>query len=130
MKPQNIEVRFNKEILEGEKIFAFSANKKYEIPILFVNRDELMAKQVELGFVFPTDFLIEKTPNVSSIFRDKDVPEQVVRFLSHFIQANTTQVYGDMSITFLKIGEFKVRAFVKGENIRNKGIRFSIKVID
>ncbi len=86
-----------------------------------------MAKNVELGFILPPDFLVEKAPNIST---NPWEGKQVVRFKAEFIQAHTNYLHGNLSITFLKTGEFKLHAFVKGENVRSKEINFLIKVID
>ncbi len=128
IKPERINIEFNNILLKQDEKLTFSANKKYDVPISITNSDELMAKTVEVGFTFPPDFLVEKTPNISSIYPWKGM--QIVRFKLELLHAHTTHERGKIGITFLKTGEFKSRVFIKGENVKNKEVNFLIKVID
>jgi len=58
-------------------------NTKEEIDLKLRNREARMAKNVEIGFTFPTTFIIEKTTH-NSIFRSKG--EQVVRYSESIVQ--------------------------------------------
>jgi len=118
---------FNGRILGAGATFEFAVNKPYEIPVSIVNKDEKMAKKVELGFVFPEDFLIEKTSNLSIYSDDKT---QIIRFKQEFIQSHENNEQGKIKVTFLKSGEYKVETFLKGENVKYRRFVFSVKVID
>lgn len=122
-----IKAKFNNKFLKESETFEFSVNRKYEIPVSIENSSNRMAKKVELGLIFPKDFLVESTPNLS-IFTDEK--SQIVRFNREIIQAQENNLQGEMSITFLKVGEFKVDTFIKGENIKHHRFSFTLKVIE
>ncbi len=121
-----IHVFFHNEEVKPAKEYTFSANKKYTINISLENLSEYMLKTAELGFTFPAEFLIEGDSISSTYTGDK---EKIIRFKHDHLQANVNQLEGDVSITFLKVGVFDIDTFVKGENLKNKTIKFKIKVI-
>jgi hypothetical protein len=128
LDPEKINIKFNDENLITSSKLIFTINKKYDLSVVIVNSDERMAKNVEVGFTFPLDFLVEKTPNVSSIYTGDN--KQIIRFNEDVIQGNEKNIQGNMQITFLKLGDFPVQVFIKGENIKPKKTSFSIEIIN
>ncbi|MCK9578043.1 hypothetical protein M0R01_00945 [bacterium] len=122
-----INIYFNKEKIIENKIYEFSVSKKV-IEVSIENNSERMAKKAEFGIIFSTDFLIEKTSNIKSITTDGD--KQIIRFENDFIHSQTKSIQGGISINFLKAGDYDVKAFLKGENIKTSYINFKIKVIE
>lgn len=124
--PKYIRVFFNNEEVIVEKKYKFSVNNKHTINIELNNSSDFMLKTAELGFVFPTEFLVEGDV-ISNVYTgDK---EKIIRFKYNHLQSHVRQVVGSIDITFLKIGTFKVYTFVKGENLKNKNIKFNIEII-
>lgn len=122
-----IHIFFNDEEVKAGKEYTFSINNKHTIKIALKNLSEYMLKTAELGFTFPSEFLIEGS-TISSIYSgDK---EKIIRFKHDYLQCNVNQTEGSVDTTFLKTGVFDVDTFVKGENLKNKTIKFKIKVID
>jgi hypothetical protein len=128
LKKEKINIVFNDELLAEGHIFDFSLNKEYKIPISIRNSDEIMAKRVEVGIVLPAEIIITKTPNIASVSSKET--ENIVRFKEEYIQAGTDQKKGELSITFLQPGKFNIRAFIKGENIKQTVFRFIINVVN
>lgn len=126
--PKNISVFFSgKTITSGEE-YSFSVNNKHTIKnTALKNSSEYMLKNVEFGIVFPPEFLIESETADSIYSGDK---EKIIRFKFDIIQSRVNKLMGDMDLTFLKTGDFNVTAFVKGENLKTKDIKFKIKVVD
>ncbi len=117
---------YNKKLTENKK-FTFSTNRKYDIPVSIENGNDRMAKNIEVGFEFPPHFLIEKSSNIS-IYTGTDI--QIVRFNEEFIQGNEDNLQGNVGLTFLNSGIYDIKTFIKGENLKNRFLRFTIEVID
>ncbi len=100
-------------------------NMKEEIDLKLRNREARMAKNVEIGFTFPTTFIIGKT-NHNSIFRSKG--EQVVRYSEGIVQGYTNIQYEPLIITPLEQGVYEVQTFIKAENIEATYRNVTIKV--
>lgn len=102
---------------------------KEKFKISIVNTEKTMAKNIEIGFIFPSlDFIIEKD-NMYSVFIDEPGKVQVVRYTADSIQSNTELfISAPLTITPLKEGEYKIRVFVKGENIKTKYNYFKLGV--
>ena len=127
LSPEKIWVKFKNEKIENNVKVPVSVNNKHEVLISILNQDSKMAKNVELGLIFPPDFIIEKTNNVDSIYSDEK--RQIVRFKEEFIQADTNKLQGNLNITPLKIGAHEIRTFIKGENIKNKEQKFILEPV-
>ena len=127
LSPEKIWVKFKNEKIENNVKVPVSVNNKHEVLISILNQDSKMAKNVELGLIFPPDFIIEKTNNVDSIYSDEK--RQIVRFKEEFIQADTNKLQGNLNITPLKIGAHEIRTFIKGENIKNKEQKFILEAV-
>jgi hypothetical protein len=127
LKEEDFKAVFNEKQLTKDELFSFSVNKKYEIPISIINKSDKMAKNIEIGFILPTDFLIEKSPGLN-IFTDESV--QIVRFNDEIIQAHENRLHEKMIITFLKTGKFIINIFVKGENVKYYTFPISVTIIE
>lgn len=125
---KHIKVLFNKEEIIQGKEYVFSVNKEYGIQVALINQSEYMFKTAELGFILPSEFLIKETSNISSTYTEEKT--KIIRFTHNYLQSNVHHIEGEVFITFLKAGVFDVSAFVKGENLKNKIIKFRIRVIE
>lgn len=124
--PKKIEVIFNNEKIVDGKEYIFSTNNKHSIKIAFKNLSEYMLKTAELGFTFPAEFLVEGGAISSTYTGDT---QKIIRFKYQYMQANVNQIVGTIDMTFLKTGTFDVDTFFKGENLKNKNIKFKIRVV-
>ncbi|MDO8524782.1 MAG: hypothetical protein Q7R99_04125 [bacterium] len=127
IKEKEVQAKFNNKYLKKDEGFVFSVNKKYDIPISINNASDKMAKKVEVGLIFPKDFLIENTSNFSIFTTEKD---QIIRFNNEVVQAHESFIKGKIGITFLGVDEYKIYTFIKGENVKYYNFNFKIKVID
>lgn len=123
LKEDEVRVKFEGKYLKKGEKFDYSVNTKHEIPITIHNSGEKMAKNIEVGFIFPKDVLLEKTSSLS-IFTDESF--QIVRFNNDMIQAHENNRQGNLQITFLKTGEVEINIFIKGENVKYQ--RFPIRL--
>lgn len=90
------------------------------------NLEMRLAKSVQVGLIFPTNFLIEEK-DYYSIYRDQR-QGQIVRYEVSSIHGNTDHVFNPLIITPLERGEYKIRTFVKAENIEATYTVITIKV--
>lgn len=104
-----------------------SADKKQELKIRVTNHETQMAKNMEIGFIFPLDFVIEKTSS-NSIFTTKTV--QVVRYATSLIHGNTYLILDSLIITPLKKGDYKIKTFIKAENVKSLYQNLNLKVTE
>jgi len=118
---------FNGKLLKKDVVLEFSTNRPYEIPVSINNSGELMAKNVEIAFVFSKDFLVENTSNITNYTSETS---QIVRLNNDMVQAHENLNKGKMKITFLKPGVYPIDTFIKGENVKYNKFIFSIKVIE
>jgi hypothetical protein len=106
-------------IKDGEEVtINLSVDIINEIKISISNNAKMMAKKVELGFIFPREFIIEKGPSYT-IYNDED-GTQIVRYHADEIQAQTRLVLPKLNIKPIKKDAFKVQTFIKAENIKSK----------
>jgi hypothetical protein len=91
-------------------------NKEQKLAIEFSNKERKMAKNIEIGLRIPFDFIIEKSSDYSIFSGEKD---QIVRFHSDFVHGNTNLKSGHLIIKPMKEGEYKIRTFIKAENIES-----------
>ncbi len=123
---EKVFIYFNEIKLEKDKNeVALKISIKKNVPISLVNSDSRMAKGVEAGLMFPTDFLIDKSAGYTVYAAGS---EQIVRYSIERIQASTKQLMSPLILTPLKKGVFDFQIFVKGENIIAKYRTLSIKV--
>ncbi len=115
----------NKKAVDNNK-YTFSVNKKCLIEVHLTNLSVYMLKNIEHGFTFPKEFLVEGN-TISSTYTSNT--EKIIRFKYDYIQSKVN-LKGEIDITFLKTGIFDVDTFIKGENLKNKRIKFKIEVIE
>jgi len=105
-----------KEIKNDSNIYRMSANVKRSISVSVLNSEIIMAKKVEIGFIFPLDFIIEKKDDYS-INTSKKV--QLVRYKAiDLINANTRYDLSDLIITPLSEKQHKIESYINAENIK------------
>ena len=117
-----------KSIKDEERKFEFPINSKSKIEISIFNSEEVMVKNLEVGLVFPSDFVIEKT-NDYSIFTEKD-GSQVIRFEINKIQAQTYMIIPTLIFTPITEGEHKIVTFIKAENIKPIARNFRFNIVE
>jgi hypothetical protein len=123
---ERIFIKFNNVLLiKDTNEFVLTSNKKTEVPIQVSNLEKLMAKDVEAGFRFPIEFLIEKTSGYT-IYASAD--EQIVRYSVDRLHGDTNYVFSPLVLTPLKKGEYIFKTFIKGENIESKSRDLKITV--
>lgn len=117
----------DKNIQDDTGKITVSVDKKQELKIGISNTEPRMAKNIEIGFIFPLDFIIEKT-SYYSIYTTETI--QVVRYEKNLIHGNTTQLLFPLIITPLKEGDYKIRTFIKAENIESTYRNLNLKVTE
>lgn len=122
---KDIHIFFNGEEVTPGKEYSFSVGNKHKIKVSFKNLSAYMLKTAELGFTFLPEFLIE---GVSDIYVGEK--EKILRFRHDYLQSNVHQIEEDVEMTFLNKGVFNVDTFVKGENLKNKTIKFKINIVE
>jgi hypothetical protein len=123
---EKVYIKFNGvKLIKDVNEVALAVDKKIEVTISLVNLDSRMAKDVEAGFRFPTEFLIEKSQKYS-IYTGGD--EQIVRYSLDRLHGDTDSIMSPLVLTPLKKGEYEFKTFIKGENIESKYRSLKIKV--
>ncbi len=115
----------NKDVKDDGMKLEVEANKKKEFKIGIRNLEKQMAKNIEIGFIFPSDFIIEKSPTYSEYTTER---EKIVRYEAEAIQGLTHLVLNPLIVTPLKKGAALLRTFVKGENIEATYRNVTLKV--
>ena len=100
-------------------------NKKEEVKLGIENSEPRMAKNLEIGFTFRTEFIIERKSEYN-VYAEQAI--QIVRYNVNMLQGNTHMILTPVVITPLKEGDYKIRTFIKAENIESKGHELSLKV--
>ncbi len=116
----------DQDIVDGSYKTTIQANMKKEIKVGLRNREMRMAKNIEIGFIFPASFIIDKT-DYASITRTET--EQIVRYEKTIVHAHTHQTFDSLFITPLELDAYKVRTFVKAENIETTYRTITIEVV-
>lgn len=120
-------ISFNKVSIRDDAVETqISVNNKTLIEIGVNNLEKRMVKNIEIGFVFPLDFLIEKK-DYYSIYTD--TKQQIVRYETEYIHGITYLIFDPLIITPLKIGTHKIRTFIKAENVLSTYRELSLKVV-
>lgn len=88
--------------------------EKRKLDIVICNRETRMAKEVEIGFYFSLDFIIDKEGPKSIYKRESN---QIVRYRAKSVYGKEKLHVGPLAITPLKKGPFEVDTFIKAENI-------------
>ena len=113
------------DIKDDSRIVTAQTNVKQELKIGVQNHESRMAKNIEFGFTFPANFIIEKK-DYYSIYRDEK--QQIIRYTIDHIHATTHQLFEPLIITPLEQGDQKINTFIKAENIEATSRNFTIKV--
>lgn len=116
-----------KNIQDDTGKITVSVDKKQELKIGISNLENRMAKNIEIGFIFPLDFIIEKT-NYYSIYTTKTI--QVVRYATNLIHGKTNLNWPPLIITPLKEGDYTIKTFIKAENIESTYHNLNLKVTE
>lgn len=114
------------DIVDDSYKTKIQANMKKEIKVGLQNYEMRMAKNIQIGFIFPTSFIIDKT-GYTSITRIET--EQIVRYETTIVHGNTNQSFESLFITPLELDAYKVRTFVKAENIETTYRTITIEVV-
>lgn len=128
---ENIKVRVDKKEIDNLQLVLVLNNQK-DIPVDITNLSkELIAKQVEVGFVFPQKFSLLVNSGNSPIYTNKDTKETIVRYKRDVIQKNERWEFSSsgLKITPLEEGEYEIRVFIKGDNVRFINKKFKILVV-
>lgn len=113
------------DIKDDSRIITMQTNSKNELKIGVQNHESRMAKNVEIGFIFPNNFIIEKR-DYYSIFLDEI--QQVIRYETNLIHGNTHNFFSPLIITPLEKGDYKIRTFIKAETIEATYRDVTVKV--
>jgi len=113
------------KIQDNTGVITIAADKKQELKIGIYNDENRMAKNIEIGFTFPLDFIIEKS-NRYTIYTDKSF--QIVRYALSSIHGNTLLKLNSLIITPLNTGDYKIQTFIKAENIETVYKNVNLKV--
>lgn len=115
-----------KSVRDEKTEIELTLNKKNGVTIAIDNDEKRMAKKVELGLIFPSDFIIEKKDYISiTTVRG----EQIVRYNEEMVHGNTLSNQNPLVITAIKAGTFKIKSFIKAENVEATYRYFAIKVV-
>lgn len=117
----------DKKIQDGTSEITVSVDKKQELKMGITNLEPRMAKNIEIGFIFPLDFIIEKT-DYYSIVTSKTI--QIIRYAIDLIHGNTNQLLFPLIITPLKEGDYKIKTFIKAENIESTYRNLNLKITE
>jgi len=91
-------------------------NKKASYAIAIVNSEPRMAKDVEIGFIFSSDLVVDNN-GPDTMYKDPKDGEQIARYSATRIHGNTTLLKESISMTPIKKGTFSVKTFIKAENV-------------
>ena len=111
---ENVDIKLDGVIVSSGTKIDLEVQKKKTFRLAIVNTSNQMAKNVEVGFIFPAkDFIIE---NAESLFSDES--QQIARYKESTIQDSTSATQPALNVTVLKDGKYTVKVFVKGENVK------------
>lgn len=117
----------NKNIQDDTGEITVLVDEKQELKIGITNSETRMAKNMEIGFIFPLDFIIEKT-DYYSIVTTKTT--QIIRYTRDLIHGKTNQPLSPLIITPLKESDYKINTFIKAENIESTYKNLNLKVTE
>jgi len=116
----------DKEIRDDTGETTMQINTKKSLKIGINNNEYKMAKNIEIGFVFNPDFIIEKQSYYSSVYVDK--VKTIPRYYVPLIQGRTDLKLEPLIVTPIKEDKYKIETFIKGENIKPTTHYFNINV--
>lgn len=121
---------FDEKKISSDKVsINLKANELNEVKIGITNSDKSTAKNVEIGIIFPQDFIIDKREGYT-IYTDEK--SQIVRFEQEIIHSNTTFYFTSkkLAITPLNEGKYELKTFVKGENLETSYKNLSVNIVN
>ena len=104
----------------------YKTQEKNEINIGVSNNEKKMAKNIEVGFILPKDFIVEDHKGYS-IYNDGT--NQIIRNDVDSIHGSTRLILAPLNITPLSKGTIKIKTFIKAENIEVKYSTFFLKIV-
>ncbi len=123
---KNVHITVNDAVIKDDKNrIKVEVNKKQELKVGISNLETKMAKNVQIGFIFPLDFIIEKG---RYFLTNTSETEQVVRHKESLIQGKTHIVPIPLIITSLKEGDYKIKTRISAENIEARFHYLTLKV--
>lgn len=126
--PTDIKVKLEGKSITPETVITFSEQKQHAVAIALTNSGPKMIKNSELGFIFPKDFLVESAGATSLINDGQD--KQILRYNTDMVYADENRRYGQLKFTPLAKGEFKIRCFLKAENLKPLKFDFKLEVVE
>lgn len=87
---------------------------KEEWKLELKNSEKRTLKNIEVGIIFPQQFIIEES-SVYSIYVGGET--QVIRYKEDLIHGNTNYFLPTLKVTALQEGKYKIKTFIKGENV-------------
>ena len=105
----------NTKIKDKDSKISLPLNTESNLAITISNKDLIMAKNVEIGFIFPPDIIINKKKSYSLYADEK---KQIVRYHQDSIQGSTSQILATLDLTPMTEGDHSIKTFIKGENIK------------
>ncbi len=113
-------------IKDDSSIITMPVNKIQKLKIGIDNGEIVMANDIEIGFEFGSDFIIEK----SDRFRFySDSTTQIVRAHTTRLQAETHLIINEpLTLTPIKVGKFSIVTWVKAQNIKPQKHNVSFNV--
>ncbi|MBU2529048.1 hypothetical protein KKF70_06670 [bacterium] len=124
LKKVKIVIDSNDIIKDNKVVITIDSDKEKTFDVRVANSESRMAKEVEIGFVFPPSFMIVKGTGYS-IFTSED--KKILRYNINPLHGKTKQILSDLKITPLTAGEYDITTFIKAENMES--IYNSFKVI-
>ena len=109
-------ITINSVFVTNEKPkISLNLGQKQNASVSFWNKEPRMAKNIEIGFILPPDFILEKTKDYA-IFTRKD-GFNIIRYYIESVQGGTNQLQDPLVVTPLKEGSYEIDTFIKAENI-------------
>ncbi len=114
---EKVFLSINNTVYKKEQdIIEMEVDKECSLRIGISNQEDRMAKNLEVGFVFPSTYLIKPSEKYT-IYNDDS--SQIVRFETDSVQGNTHQFFSiNLDVTPLSKNETPIKTFIKGENIK------------
>jgi len=123
---KNVNILVDDNIIgQIDGVITISNDKEQELRVSILNKEFRMAKQVQIGFVFTYDFLIEEESYYSIYTAENN---RIVRYNQELIHGNTNLNLRPLIITPLKSGNFDIGTFIHAENIETKSDSFRLEV--
>jgi hypothetical protein len=104
-------------IKDDDAILNLMVNVPKELEVSFVNNEKRMASRVEVGFVFPRDIMIGKTGSISIYTAQNGT--QYIRYNLDVVHAHTEWILSKLKVTAINPGDFKIKTWIRAENIED-----------